>query len=90
MRYKIKVNDYEYALTDDQIETLYRVLEQAQLLYQEDVGENSGYTGWKNRYVYNFDKTLQDADFGPKGMLSDNQLHTYKELWRLRKGEQHD
>ena len=90
MRYRIRVNDYDYALTNEQVEKIYALLENSVLLYEENVGENVGYVGWKKSYIYNFDKTVHDIDFVPKGMLSDHQLATYKDLWQLRKGEQHD
>jgi hypothetical protein len=90
MKYKIRVNDNEYLLDSSQVEQLYELLENTTLLYEENVGENAGYVGWKKSYIYSFDKTIRDIDFCPKGMLSDSQLQTYQELWRLRKESSND
>ena len=90
MKYKIRVNDHEYLLDNVQIEQLYELLEKTTILYEENVGENAGYVGWKKSYIYDFGKSVHDIDFCPKGMVSDNQLYTYQELCRLRKESNND
>lgn len=84
MKVKLRVGNRMVLLTPEQFEILSGVLDGVDHLEEEHIGENNGYTGYRNSYVYNFATFNPERDFEPVA-IADSVLDKYRTIYEMRK-----